>query len=100
MGEGLTRSREGRLEYRQIFSIVRHAIPTSDTPITASKHDATSPDTKLGEHVADGGGIVLWHGLFVLSVRGRESLGNRRFTREGFEPVEVRLVVVFCWTPG
>jgi len=84
------------LEQRHVLSIVRLAIPTSDAIITASKQHATSTDTKLGKHVTDSGCGVLWDGLFMLSIRGSEGLGNRRFTKNGVEPLEVRLVTVDC----
>ena len=88
------------MKYLLFFAIVRQAIRTPNTPIAARKHHTTSTNTKLGEHVTDGGGIILRNGLLVLSVRGCEGLGNRQFTGDGFEPVKVRLVVVVCWMSG
>ena len=96
----LTRSGEHRLEQRYVCSVVRLAITTSNTPIAAAKQYGAPTCTKLGKHAADSGGIFVWNGLFVVSVRGCDGLGDRRFTGDGFEPVEVRFVGVVCWISG
>jgi len=92
----LTRGREYRLKLGHVPSIVRLTIPTSNTPIPAAKQHATSTDTELGKKRANGGGVVAWDGLLVLSIRGRDCLGNRPLLGDVFEPIDVRFVRVIC----
>jgi len=92
----LTRGWEYRLKLGHVPSIVRLTIPTSNTPIPAAKQHTASTDTELGEKRANSGGVVAWDGLLVLSIRGRDCLGNRLLEGDVFEPIDVRFVRVIC----
>ena len=93
----LTRSREYRLKLRHVPPIVRLAVSTSNTPISAAKQYTASTDAELGKKLANGGGVVVWDGLLVVSIRGRDGLGNCLLVGEVLQPIEVRFVCVICW---
>ena len=95
-GRRLTRSREYRLKLGHVPSIVRLTVLTSNTPISAAKQHTGSTDTELGKKLTNGGGVVAWDSLFVLSIRGRgDYLGNRLLEGDVFEPIEVRFVCIY-----
>jgi len=54
-------------------------------------------DTELSKELANGGGVVAWNGLFVVSIRGRDGLGNRPLEGDVLEPIEIRFVCIICW---
>ena len=85
------------MKVRYVPSIVRLTVPASDTPITTAEQHATSTDTELGKKRTNGGGVVAWNGLFVISIRGRDGLGNILLEGNVFEPIEVRFVCIICW---
>lgn len=49
----------------------------------------------MGEQIADTNGIVVWNGLFIVSVAGGERLWDGRLGEDIIEPVEVRLVGIW-----
>ena len=80
-------------------SIVRLTVlgPTTNTKITGAKQYTASTDAELGKKLANGGGVVAWDRLLVVSIRGRDGLGNCLLVGEVLQPIEVRFVCVICW---
>jgi len=98
----LTRSGEHRLEQRLVLSIVRLAFTsgTPNAPITATEQETGPSGTELSKHRADRVGVVARNRLLVISVRGRDGLGNLRLSGHVFEPIKVRFVCIGCGVLG
>ena len=88
------------MKLRHVPPIVRLTIPTSNTPISAAKQHTAPAGTELGKKRANDGSVVAWDGLLVVSIGGRDGLGNRPLEGDVFEQIEVRFVCVICLMPS